>query len=251
MFAAIMYFTAALLIILAILLLRGKGSFLIAGYNTASPAQKSMYDEKKLCRVTGGGVLICGILILLLAMLGENPPSWFPPVFTSAILLDVIAMLVLISTKCKKAGIPPEVTEADRRKNRRIAIAALVFTAAISIPICIMLFTGSITPEYGDTAVRIRASYWSDLTIQYDNISSIEYRNEAVPGSRTGGWGSSRLLLGSFRNEEFGFYTRYTYTDCDACVILTDRDKTIVLSGKNDADTRAIYDALCQRTGLS
>ena len=42
MFAAIMYFTAALLIIPAILLLQGKGSFLIAGYNTASPSQKSM-----------------------------------------------------------------------------------------------------------------------------------------------------------------------------------------------------------------
>lgn len=251
MFAAIMYFTAALLIIPAILLLQGKGSFLIAGYNTASPAQKSMYDEKKLCRVTGGGVLICGILILLLAILGENPPSWFPTVFTIAILLDVIAMLVLISTKCKKAGTVPEVTEADRRKSRRITIAALVFTAAISIPICIMLFTGSITPEYGDTAVRIRASYWSDLTIEYDNISSIEYRNEAIPGSRTGGLGSFRLLLGSFRNEEFGFYTRYTYIDCDACVVLQDRGKTIVLSGRNAADTRAIYDTLCQRTGLS
>ena len=51
MFAVIMYSTAALLILPSILLLRGKGAFLIAGYNTASPAQKAMYDEKKLCPV--------------------------------------------------------------------------------------------------------------------------------------------------------------------------------------------------------
>ena len=195
--------------------------------------------------------MVCGILMLLFAILGENPPSWFPAVFIIATLLDVVVMPVLVNTKCKKSGAPPEITEADRRKSRRITAIALVFTAAISIPICIMLCTGSITPEYGETAVHIRASYWSDLTIQYDNISSIEYRSEAVPGSRAGGLGSFRLLLGSFRNEEFGAYTRYTYTGCDACVVLQDRDKTIVLSGRDAADTRAIYDALCQRTGLS
>ena len=47
-------------IILGIVFLKGKGSFLIAGYNTASKAEKEKTDEKKLCRYMG-------ILMLLLA----------------------------------------------------------------------------------------------------------------------------------------------------------------------------------------
>ena len=48
--------------ILTVVLLMGKGSFLIAGYNTSSKEEKQEYDEKKLCRVVGGGMelsLLC------------------------------------------------------------------------------------------------------------------------------------------------------------------------------------------------
>ena len=34
-------------------LMRGKGAFLIAGYNTSSPKEKAVYDEKALCRAVG------------------------------------------------------------------------------------------------------------------------------------------------------------------------------------------------------
>ena len=38
-----------------------------------------------------------------------------------------------------------------------------------------------------------------------------ELREGNVDGTRIGGFGSFRLLLGFFENEEFGTYTRYTY----------------------------------------
>ena len=43
--------------VLSIVLLMGKGSFLLAGYNTASKKEKSKYNEKRLCRVVGGGLI--------------------------------------------------------------------------------------------------------------------------------------------------------------------------------------------------
>lgn len=48
-------------IILGIILCCGKGTDLIAGYNTASPSERAKWDEKALCRGTG---------ILLLLMIG-------------------------------------------------------------------------------------------------------------------------------------------------------------------------------------
>ena len=40
-----------LVLIMGIVLLCGKGSGLIAGYNTASEEEKNKYNEKKLCIV--------------------------------------------------------------------------------------------------------------------------------------------------------------------------------------------------------
>ncbi len=42
-----------LLVVLGLVFFRGKGAFLIAGYNTASKEEKAKYDEKALCRFMG------------------------------------------------------------------------------------------------------------------------------------------------------------------------------------------------------
>ena len=43
----------ALFILLGVVFLRGKGSFLIAGHNTLPPEERTKVDEKKLTRFTG------------------------------------------------------------------------------------------------------------------------------------------------------------------------------------------------------
>ena len=40
-------------LLLGLVFSRGKGAFLIAGYNTAPRAEKEKYDEKTLCRFMG------------------------------------------------------------------------------------------------------------------------------------------------------------------------------------------------------
>ena len=42
-----------LLAVLGLAFSRGKGAFLIAGYNTASQEEKARYDKKALCRFMG------------------------------------------------------------------------------------------------------------------------------------------------------------------------------------------------------
>lgn len=46
-------FMVVLFLVLGIILYRGKGAFLIAGYNTSSREEKSKYDEKALCKAVG------------------------------------------------------------------------------------------------------------------------------------------------------------------------------------------------------
>lgn len=74
--------------ILSAVLLLGKGSFLIAGYNTASEEEKKKYKEKRLCRVIGlymGGVTL---LLALGAVLGNRLRTgiwyWLSCIYLSA-----------------------------------------------------------------------------------------------------------------------------------------------------------------------
>ena len=67
------------LTILGILFLNGKGSCLIAGYNTASKAEKEKIDEKKLCKYVGKMMfLLAGSFLVIMAsdILGEMWLLW-------------------------------------------------------------------------------------------------------------------------------------------------------------------------------
>lgn len=116
--------------------------------------------------------------------------------------------------------------------------------------LCIaLLFTGNVEVTFGDTAFTVDATFHDSLTVEYSAVDAVEYREGNVPGTREWGFGSLRLLLGSFRNEEFGAYSRYTYTNPEACIVLTVGEKTLVICGDDAADTQTIYQTLLERTG--
>lgn len=121
-------------------------------------------------------------------------------------------------------------------------VGVLIAAAALAI-----MVTGDITVEYGDTAFTVKATYWTDLTVAYDNVAGIHYCENEDAGSRVSGFGSPRLEMGDFESSQFGAYTRYAYTACRDSVALTVNGRTLVLSGKDEDATRALYDALCAR----
>ena len=123
----------------------------------------------------------------------------------------------------------------------------IIFTVVVLVFVGLILTTGNIKMQYGEKSFTIQASYWMDQEVNYEKIDSIEYRDEKISGSRTGGFGSFRLLMGSFKNEEFGNYTRYTYKNCDAGIVLIVNGKELVISGRNQEETRTIYEELLKR----
>ena len=90
------------LLLLSITLLRGHGAGFIAGYNDLPDKKKEEYDEKKLCRVTGAGMLIIDIFILIAGLFDNVLPEEFSLVLLIVILITIFAILVLQSTICKK-----------------------------------------------------------------------------------------------------------------------------------------------------
>ncbi len=98
----IMYVITALFFILAIVLFLGKGSWLIAGYNTASKEEKSKYDEKLLCRTVGGCMGFIALLLLVTCFIWDMVPNYFTHILAVLIILDCVITIILSNTICKK-----------------------------------------------------------------------------------------------------------------------------------------------------
>lgn len=141
-------------------------------------------------------------------------------------------------------------TFTTRVKNTKLSKAGVFFLVAVLGFAAVMMFTGSVRVEFGEKALGVKVTYYGEATLPYSSIQRAELRQENVDGMRQWGLGSLRLRAGSFRNSEFGDYTRYTYYDPDSAIVLTMKDGAIVvLSGKNPGETEAIYQSILERIG--
>ncbi len=92
---------AAILVVMGIIILIGKGDNLIAGYNTASKREKEQYDIKRL-RLLIGGLLIVLAPMMFLTTLEPYYESLFAFVALSLILSAVVVALANTWAKKKK-----------------------------------------------------------------------------------------------------------------------------------------------------
>lgn len=133
----------------------------------------------------------------------------------------------------------------------RTVVSTLVIILAIVGFFGWTLFTGSMEIQYGDTSFTMETANWEDLTIAYQDIDTIEYQerdpSEDVSDLRTNGFGNFTMALGSFQNELYGNYTRYTYASCKACVKLVVNGKTVVINGPDEESTKEIYTTLQEK----
>ena len=189
-----------------------------------------------------GKVWVIGGIALLFSML--LPLKW-----SIAVMLLSIAVLVLLPIAYSyryyrmqhAQGVEMKTAPTYYQKGSKVS---KIVVPLILAGVALLLFTGDISYTYNEDSFTVDATYHEALTVDYDVIDSVEFREGNVPGIRIFGFASGRLLLGAFENEEFGQYTRYTYTNPKACVVVTAGEKILVLSGKTAEETEAIYENL-------
>lgn len=237
----------ALFAVLAIILFFGKGAFLIAGYNTASKAEKAMYDEKKLCKVVGSGMGAIAILMAITASFGYDKPSWSIWLLPVGIIAIVVVILILSNTICRSKN-PPESyypeEEMTSKNNKKIVIGVVVFVVALLIIIMSTLVTGDIKTTINDTEINIVGSYWSDYVISLDSIEDVSLKEGINLGLRTNGMGSLKLSEGSFKNTEFGSYTLYVYNKCNSYIVIDTTDGKVVINSETPEATTELYEKI-------
>lgn len=243
---------------ISLMLLLGKGSFLIAGYNTAPEKEKRKYNEKKLCRTTGVYLALITVLVLGAEILGENMPDWYLVLTMGIVFIGLIPFLLYANLGCRiKPGEEeqqifdnPE-KEAKRKKTRRIGtIIILLNTGAALVLSAALLFTGEVEVMIRDDHMEIRGSYWSDYELPLSEIQTVTYREDFETGSKRMGVNSFQLNEGTFQNSEFGEYTIYSYARCKVFVVMETTEGELAVNGKNPEETRQLYEKILEAAGL-
>lgn len=196
-------------------------------------------------RFAGKVWVIGGVAVMLAALL---PEGWnVSAAVLGAVVISVIPTVYSYRYYKGQLARGEKPDPLPTLSSRYWKISAAV-TAAILVFVAVMLFSGKVETTFGDDSFTVRGSYYGSQTVSYADIDSLELRQDDVPGSRVFGVGSYRLLLGTFRNAEFGTYTRYTYYKPESCIVVRMGEKVLVLSGKDKAETQEIYDQLLAHT---
>ena len=171
------------------------------------------------------------------------------PITLVMVAVPVIYSWAYYKKQCREGSEYP-LWHKNLSKSEKLAYRLLwVFLVLLFAILGFIMFTGSITVDYQEETFTVDASFSSPVTIRYDSIDTVELRQEAIDGTRQMGFASARLLLGTFQNEEFGLYTRYTYTNCSCAIVLTSGENTLVLAAKTPEETEVLYQELLARIG--
>ena len=194
-----------------------------------------------------GKVWVAGGIFALASMC--VPLENFTFVFFAGIMVFAISPVLysyIYYRKQLKEGTFTEDAVACTPNEKRSTTIAIVIALISTALVLVIFFTGDIKITYGDTSVTFSCSYSDSSVVPYDQIEHVEYRETDHAGNRIFGYASFSILAGSFENGEFGKYTRYSYTACDSCVVLTVDGKTLVVNGKDVESTKEIYNKLLE-----
>ena len=89
-----------MLVALAIIILKGRGDGLIAGYNTASKEKQEKYNIKRLRIVVAAMILFVPVMILVAACFDDITGITMD--FLPVLIIGVVAGIILANTWCKK-----------------------------------------------------------------------------------------------------------------------------------------------------
>lgn len=197
-----------------------------------------------------GGKLwvICGLIMIFSIFLPSPAALWiFPCLILTAAILPILYSYLLYRAH-QKEGIIYEASPKSKGEKIALRITAilvpLIFGAA-----AVLLVSGDIEVTCGDSSLQIQADYWEDLKVDYGEIDSLSCQDGFNPGTRTYGFGSLRLAMGTFHNDQLGSYTLYAYTGAPKYLILESGDKTLVIGMKKAEQTQSIYESLMEKTG--
>ena len=87
-----------LCIAMSVVLLKGKGAWLIAGYNTLSSEKKAQYDSAALCRFIGKYLLSIALFMPAIPVGSILKKNWLIIVYVAYMIISTIFVIAYCNT---------------------------------------------------------------------------------------------------------------------------------------------------------
>ena len=195
-----------------------------------------------------GKVWVIGGITMIFSVFLPLSVSWIF-IICLIIIMTVIPIVYSYSIykRHKKEGV--EYVAPTKSKAEKIAYKiSLVVVTIIIAAVVVVMFTGNINVNFDETKFNVNTDFWDDIQVPYEDIDTITYSKDFDKGMRTYGFGSAKLSLGNFKNEDLGSYTLYAYNGAKEFIIIRSDDETLVIGMKDSDQTQEIYNYILEKT---
>lgn len=239
----VMYILAGLMFVLSIILLSGRGSWLIAGYNTMSKEEQNKYDRKKLTRATGMMLIIISIAMLALSFSLINAIFFSIVIFVSAII-----MIIYTNKYCLIPNADNEVTDLfNKGKSSLLNIKTGIgigLAIIVALLVGISMYFSSKPPVYSISNGTLVISTQFGENVNLLEVQSVQLKNDLpVIQSKINGLGLGSIEKGKF-SSDIGNVTLYIDTSKPPFIYIKTTSELIILNDQSKSETEALFDEL-------
>ena len=238
-----------LMLTMAVFLMNGKGSFMIAGYNSMSKREKEKYDQKKLCQFTGLLLIIISVCMIIMFIGIYFSINWLTH-FGVALIVVCSTGGAIFMNKSKRLKndnkeVPEDSIHSKAEKNKTILVVAI--SIVILVGIGVLFYHGTKEPVINihQNKIEIKGMYGLSVDIsEIRNISLIEKSMREIGiGMRINGFGGiGETLKGHFRSENTGETLLFVQSNSVPTIrIERNNGKDIYLSFRNSQVTLDLY----------
>lgn len=233
-----------LLFILSIVLLSGKGSWLIAGYNTSSKEQQEKYDKKKLSRSAGVMLLIVTIATVFLTFLHINFI-----IYAIIIFISVIITIIFMNKYCQKPVSEDDKPNTNLEKghwqnNNTKMLTGIGIVVIVGIITAISMFYSSKPPVYSVNDGTFIISTEFGQKINLSDIKSVQLKNDLPANlSKVYGLDLGTIFKGKFTSN-IGDVTVYIDSSIPPFVYINTTTGLIILNDQSKTKTQTLFGEL-------
>ena len=220
------------------------GEGMIAGYNTASPAEQKYMAEKGIGAFTGNylyllaGIILAGYLSKKAGFVWGEDISWA--------LFAVIIIVMLV--RAKRFNPPVSMTTAKSARTQKVGWwAGAIITLAVA-----GVVTWNALPTHFDLEakqVKITGAY--GFNINYSEIDNIRLQTEIPPvGMKTNGLNMGPILKGHFQVKGMGSARLFLRSAHGPVLIITlkDHSNPVLINFSDPSETTRLYQQLKSQT---